>query len=148
MVVLGVLWASEAPQPFPSAVRRSAGSGQTSPSTEPSVPSCAQTCCSPPSRRPAAAAPRPPSPSPHAVSSASELPTPAQSLRRIRGGCRDGVKKKTTTSELLIRRITTLPTDLGPAVPEVVSVRRSPLVDPFVALDVNVIAVVHVSVGR
>lgn len=41
-----------------------------------------------------------------------------------------------------------LPTDLGPAVPEVVSVWRSQLVDPSVALDVNLIAVVHVSVGR
>lgn len=41
-----------------------------------------------------------------------------------------------------------LPTDLGLAVPEVVSVWRSPLVDPFVALDVNLIAVVHFAVGR
>lgn len=53
--------------------------------------------------------------------------------------------KTETTHSLLI---TTSPTDLGPAVPEVVSMRWSPLVDPFVALDVNLIGVIQVSVGH
>lgn len=59
--------------------------------------------------------------------------------------CRDRVQKNPKKSSRFV--ITMLPTDLGPAVPEVVSVWWSPLVDSFVALDVNLIAVVHVSVG-